>query len=80
MASFAASMAAHLLPAGLLTTKWPRLRARRALDSSPRGVDARAGGFALPFLCIGFALLPAMLLILWIVPDDRLLVAKLFLG
>mmetsp|Transcript_38091 Transcript_38091/g.94487 ORF Transcript_38091/g.94487 Transcript_38091/m.94487 type:complete len:508 (-) Transcript_38091:306-1829(-) len=31
----------------------------------------QAGGFALPFLCIGFALLPAMLLILWIVPDDR---------
>lgn len=30
------------------------------------------GGFALPFVAIGIALLPAMLLILWIVPDDRL--------
>jgi len=30
------------------------------------------GGFALPFVAIGVALLPAILLILWIVPDDRL--------
>lgn len=35
------------------------------------GLLFQAGGFALPFICIGVALLPAMLLIVYIVPDDR---------
>lgn len=35
------------------------------------GLLFSAGGFALPFITIGVALIPAMLLIIWIVPDDR---------